>query len=780
MKCVKCHKELREGAKFCTVCGAPQPTAAMESSVETTPQPTAKPATGDISTTRNYLFWQVQPGELARIIPESEFIEYSSAQGLIVNSGTTAYIYKQGELVTTLLGGKYNFVEQHELEQTLDQHTGGLAGGIKKVKRFLANLIFGQSVRQRVEQEEQKELLKANSLRQVIEYLNSDSLYSVVLVQNREFDLILGQAMPTADEYTEFVPISVRTHNYELKVGVRATFKIDNADAMRAQYLTARQTLSTACLAQTVAPQVEAVVQAYLGGAQAETEALQNNGQVSAKCRQEIEDQLRVIDFHGIHLLRIVSITCSNDDLERFFTLSHELYVSEQELDYLHKTNEFKNRLATAVNQQLLQEARTDLELMQSLEQINRDRCVKEEDLERFYIVLSREHRVFEAEDKEKEQQALQEIERTGLLRGEEIEILRDEVERRRQERQHEDSLTEQSREAELQKQQYTSGFALKLMQLKDSIDYEMARTGGEAQIDLAQLAHELELTARKDAYADQRYDINFRRQQQQDEYELKHRKAQQQQDNEQMQFEYDIVRQTQEDQMNRYRQMMEVDAEEEDRASKRRIEEAKTRQEHEFRMHEADVEAQREHNRLRANMTAEQIAAEQLSQLDKDAQAAYFNAGRNMEQERALRQQQADFYEQQMKRDESLNREMRQQIADMAKQTMAAMATMSGNMVENRNEQKREYQDELHREQARHDQHQDRALNYTTRQPAPANSNNTSNNNAGSGSANSNNATQTPTASSPATKGAKTCPKCGKLYPTIERFCADCGCELE
>lgn len=777
MKCVKCYKELRPGAKFCTVCGAPQPSAAMDNGATPIVQQAPKAPASDITSTRNYLFWQVQPGEIARIIPESEFIEYSSAQGLIVNNGTTAYIYKQGELVATLQGGKYNFVAQRELEEALNQHSGGLAGALSKVKRFLANLIFGQSVRERVERTEETRLLRANSLQQVIEYLNSDAIYSVALVQNREFDLVLGETKRASEEYREFIPMTVRTQNYDLKVGVRATFKIEDADSMRQQYLASRQTLTMACLAQTVVAQVEAVIQSYLGASQAETTALQTNGYVTEECLQEIENRLHVIDFHGIRLQRIVSITSSNADLERFFQLGHELYVSEQELDYLHRTNEFKNRLATAVNQQLLQEARTDLELMRSLEQINRDRCVKDEDLNRFYMVLSREHRVFEAQDKEKEEQALQEIESTGLLRQEEIEILRSEVDRRRQERQHADALTHENREAELQQRQYANSFALKLMQLKDSIDYEVARTGGEAQIDLAQLAHELELTSRKDAYADQRYDINFRRRQQQDDYDLKHRKAQQQQDNEQMQFEYDIVRQTQEDQMRRYRQMMETDAEEEDRASKRRIEEEKTRLDHEFRMHEADVEADREHNRLRATMSAEQIAAEQLAQLDKDAQAAYFNAGRNLEQERALREQQNAFYEQQMKRDETLNREMRQQIADIARQSMVAMAGMSSNMVENRNEQKREYQEQLHREQARHDMHQDRALNYTTRQSAqPA----ASNNNANNANNNNNVGAQSQAAAKTVVRDARVCPKCGKAYPLIERFCADCGCELE
>lgn len=773
MKCINCHKELRDGARFCTVCGTPQPIPTVDSDIPVTEAQDAKPSAKEINTIGQYLFWQVQPGELARIITEREFIEYSSAQGLIVNNGTTACIYKQGQLLTTLQGGKYNFVTSDELERALNQHSGGIAGGLNKIKRFLANLIFGQSVRSRIEDAQQADLLRAQSIDQVLEYLNSDSLYSVVLVQNRVFDLILGDTMQSQNGCANFVPMSIRAQNCDFKVGVRANFKIENIDVMCAHYLVERQTLSAEYLAQQVVAQVETTIQAYFAASDTELTSLQNSGQVSAQGLKYIEDQLREMDFYGIKLQDIVSITCSNADLERFSQLSHNLYVSEQELDYLHKTNEFKNRLATAVNQQLLQEARTDLELMRSLEVINRDRCVTEEDLNRFYIVLSREHRVFEAQDKEKEEQALVEIQRTGLLRNEEIEILRYEVELRRQERNQQAALTRAGRENELRKQQYADGFALKLMQLKDSIDYEMARTSGEAQVDLAQVAHELEITSRKDAYADHRFEVELQRRQQVDDYELQKRKALQRQDNEQMQFEYDIVRQSQADQMKRYREMMEVDAEEADRASKRKIDEEKAYNEHERKIHELDVEAERERNRLKAGMSAEQLVAEQLSRLDKDAQSAYFNAGRNLAQERNLREQQAALYEMQMKRDEELNREMRQQIADIAKQSMAAMVGMSSNMVENRNEQKREYQDELHREQARHDQHQDMALNYTTRQQLVPTTNSSVNGSNTSGNATS----QSKSMAKPV--HVKVCPQCGQTYPDVEKFCSDCGCEL-
>ena len=93
-------------------------------------------------------------------------------------------------------------------------------------------------------------------------------------------------------------------------------------------------------------------------------------------------------------LKSVVEITTDNEDLERMHVLARELYLSEQELDYLHRTNDFKNRLTT-VN---IQQARTDLELHKQLQEIKQDGVLTKDELEMFYIVLSRERRIFEAQ----------------------------------------------------------------------------------------------------------------------------------------------------------------------------------------------------------------------------------------------------------------------------------------------------------------------------------------------------------------------------------------------
>ena len=82
--------------------------------------------------------------------------------------------------------------------------------------------------------------------------------------------------------------------------------------------------------------------------------------------------------------MRIVEISAENKDLERMAALSRELYLSEQELDYLRRTNDFKNRLADANNSQRLHEANSEAELRRQLDVINRDNLLQENELKIF------------------------------------------------------------------------------------------------------------------------------------------------------------------------------------------------------------------------------------------------------------------------------------------------------------------------------------------------------------------------------------------------------------
>lgn len=118
---------LLPGAKFCTTCGAPAAAAP-----ESAPAPEAQAAEGgELAAVKQKIFWNIQKGEVACRVNESEFVSYDSAQGLIVNDGTTAYIKANGKVLAEIHGGIYDFVDPDELERILESRRGGAAARLR-------------------------------------------------------------------------------------------------------------------------------------------------------------------------------------------------------------------------------------------------------------------------------------------------------------------------------------------------------------------------------------------------------------------------------------------------------------------------------------------------------------------------------------------------------------------------------------------------------------------------------------------------------------------------
>ena len=176
--------------------------------------------------------------------------------------------------------------------------------------------------------------------------------------------------------------------------------------------------------------------------------------------------------FFGISIVRIVEISATSEDLERFRVLSRELYLSDKELDYLRRTNDFKNRMADTVNSQRLHEAATDLELDKQLETINHDRLLHEDEMEKFKYFLRNERIVREAQNDDERNAALLEIAKTGFIREDEARALQD----------------------QLKTNDYQRGMMFQMIQLRDGIEFERTRMEGEAEKATLIVRKELEL----------------------------------------------------------------------------------------------------------------------------------------------------------------------------------------------------------------------------------------------------------------------------------------------
>lgn len=767
MNCSKCHSELRPGAKFCTKCGQKIETEPVCPQCGASLKPNAKFCTKcglrlgeqqipidvverasipqvaqDMDVAGNRILWNIFPGQVARVINEVEFESYKKIQGVIVPEGTTAYIRANGKPIASISGGSYDFMEVKEIS------TGN-------VFRKGWNVIVGLFARVKKKEEKvasAEEQLYAHQQEVILENAKKGAFFSVIILLDKAFPLMIGTKCENLDDYKNFRPMKIQTRYLEMNVGVNAYFKIADKERFILHYLTDKRLLNSALIVDEIADTIRVTLQEALYDVEL------NSNRIPQELHSMLKDRLNAVaaeSFFGLSVVRIVEVSAESEDLARFAKLAQDMYLSEKELDYLQRTNDFKNRLTDVVNAQEIYEVQTELDLKKKLNAINRDNrneeLLHEDELKKFEYLLCNERKVREAKSDDERDAALTEMEKSGLLRWEELDILNRKV----------------------MNGAYQRNMALSMMQLRDNIEFERIRLEGEAEKVMLAVKKELEIRGLNDGYADARFYKELEKQRAAKDVELDLEQHRRDMDYNDVKRLHDLQR---EDDDAQFRQFMAIyDAEEQSKENERR---------HETEMVQNRLKSAEEMERLKWE-NAQNLSDEKVWALSGGEGAVTYAQNKyNAERERetaerleALRkEQEARLAAERAARDAD-QRDTKERMFDMMNSMMAMTGGIQAQRTEDRDRrtqerleekerQLRERDERIRRQEGRMDTAYDRALDYTTRGNAMPQQ------------------PQYEVHVQPVVQSKivapVVCPECGKSLDAEAMFCDDCGASIK
>lgn len=714
-----------------------------------------------IDVVRGRAIWSIQPGQIARKISERELEEIEKLKGVIVQEGCQAIIFANGELVATLSAGAYQFfksveeekaaikAEIEKAEKELDEKERkareqrrqqeptfrelGVVGEIGRAGRWLGRLIFGEKKDEKKEKIERRKLDYARILSQATQ----SPILSVYIVSERHITLTFAGSTES-DGHLAFMPYKIPTKIVDVNIGVSLQLRINDIHQFATNYLADKNIATTMQFEQMLAPSIENTLRQMLRNLDYEASGLPepvlNN--LKIRIQQTINEQL-----FGIQCERVLQITDSSADFERFRAVERELYCSEQELGFLQRTGEFRNRLAQETNKQTIDKATSEEELRYALQQLNRDQLLHDDEMEQFVLLLNAQKRLREAKSQEEEYEALIDIKKSRLVKDDELAALEDALAHNKIER---DSITEIMR---IQHQQSVDDARLHAQWALDDQkqDHDWEREDLQRRRNWGIEDEERE---REWMHEEQEYNRKWGRTQQEDEYSWqKHvREEDYEWQNKERQREAEWQQRQREEQMRREQEQLEFDRQRQSKfddidildrkasiaqRNMQAMKEAELRELQEQNrstetIHSMDVNAEMNRDNNFANMSAEQIRAAQLSHLDKDAQVAMANAY-SKDGENALlqkqQQEQKELYERMMQMQQangSQSQEMMLKMAQMMQQGMVGIGQQQQAFQQQRFDDQRqradEYRQDAHRQQDRMDHTLDQSLNYTTR----------------------------------------------------------------
>jgi hypothetical protein len=688
--CRKCKAPLKANAKFCEVCGEKVNSNEIQPPSSAIQNPIDSSSSDSISLIKGRICWSIPPGEMARRFNESDLINLDTATGIIINEGTTAIIKSEGKFLFELRGGTYDFIEEKALKERLNQRQGGLAGGLREGFQFLANLVLGTKVKENNKTDNDSEKNQDAILSSLMDSVRLNRSMSVTLMLNKSFPLVF-----------EFD--NIQTKYLDTTIGFHALFSIKDYDSFFNFYLSDNKSVSSTRIQDEISPIIRNTL----------IECLNDFDQVDVVLPGDIQNKISInLEkiagdlFHGIQILNIISVSSKNDDIERFRKLARELYLSEKELDYQSRLNEFRNRMTLQINSQKLNESKTELEFKKSLNQLNKDHLLEDDELDKFYMVLSREKLIREAKNDDDIEAALTEIKKTGLLREEDLlnlkTTIRESSEDHEFARYHSIDIMQMNYVLESDKKKLEWEYEIGDSRIQLELDRKRIQL--QSQIGFTKL--EIENWKTSDEYTDGRWEIDL------------------QQKKVEARTKLELENEEMDAQIERMRKLKEIEASEKKLQHELTLEERAQQQIHERESDKQKLDAALKKAELYKDMTPEQLMAiasnENMSPDAAKAFAESFSAKNSGTANKEFMEQFNQLNEKRIDDIKNLTSENAALLERMMNKVLDTQSSMSGHLVHSKDQIKDEYKERLARTEDRMDNTQDKALDYTTKNNVP------------------------------------------------------------
>ena len=419
MKCPKCGYPVLPKFTKCPHCG--------ESLIKEDNN-TNLPDANDFSIVKGRAIWNVQKGEIAHLIKETELINTDGLKGVIVQEGCTAIVFMNGIITSIMQAGIYSFPTKEPTpairpvvpsEPKAGDRTNdftGFVNGASAIGRGIRNFLFGKKKDEKPEQHEKR----VERTKEKINKLPDLKTCRIYIVSNRLFNLFFDLQVDEEGNY-DFAPFVIATKTVDAKIALSLQMQVTNMNEFVDNYLTDQQSVSTVLFQQQLRTCVKNTLTQLLRNLDYQQDGLPepivNNlkNRIKSACNEQL---------YGIEVTKVLDITDESEDFNRFRSAEHDLFVNEKELDYLTRSNEFRNRIEQEKNKQEANQAANAESLRQTLQSINKDKLLSEDEMEQFVMMMDSQKRLREAKTKQEEYEALSDMKKSRLVKEEDIAAL--------------------------------------------------------------------------------------------------------------------------------------------------------------------------------------------------------------------------------------------------------------------------------------------------------------------------------------------------------------------